>query len=51
MKAPHRTGVLAAIALLLFPGVSLAQQPFDGKWRTTVSCEAAKDALGYSFSS
>jgi len=24
-------------------------QRFDGKWLTTVSCEAARDALGYSF--
>jgi hypothetical protein len=29
--------------------VSLAADRFDGKWLTTVSCEAARDALGYSF--
>jgi hypothetical protein len=49
MKAPRATGVLTAIALVLLPKVSLAEEPFDGKWRTTVSCEAARDALGYSF--
>jgi len=36
-------------ALLLAPGVSLAGENFDGKWQTTVSCEASRDALGYSF--
>jgi hypothetical protein len=34
--------VLAAVPLL-------AEEPFDGKWQTTVSCEASRDALGYSF--
>jgi hypothetical protein len=31
--------------------VSLAAGPerFDGMWQTTVSCAAARDALGYSF--
>jgi hypothetical protein len=43
------TGVLTAIALMILPGLSLAEEPFDGKWQTTVSCEAARDALGYSF--
>jgi hypothetical protein len=43
------TGLLAAIALMVLPGVSLSDESFDGKWRTTVSCEAARDALGYSF--
>jgi hypothetical protein len=42
------------LALLIFtlwilPGVSLARESFDGKWLTTVSCENARDALGYSF--
>jgi hypothetical protein len=49
MKAPHAAGVLTVIAVMLLPGVSFAEEPFDGKWRTTVSCEAARDALGYSF--
>lgn len=35
--------------LMIVPAVSLAEQPFDGKWLTTVSCEAARDAMGYSF--
>lgn len=42
-------GLLTAIALLVLPALSLAEEPFDGKWRTTVSCEASRDALGYSF--
>jgi hypothetical protein len=37
------------MALIFLPAVALAEEPFDGKWRTTVSCEAARDALGYSF--
>ena len=49
MKAPHAAGVLTVIAVMLLPGVSFAEEPFDGKWRTTVSCEAARDALGDSF--
>ena len=28
---------------------SIGIERFDGKWLTTVSCEAARDALGYSF--
>ena len=40
---------LVGLALLLSPRLSLAEESFDGKWLTTVSCEAAKDALGYSF--
>jgi hypothetical protein len=43
------TGRLTALALLVLPSLSLAEEPFDGKWLTTVSCEAARDALGYSF--
>lgn len=43
------TRLLAALALLILPGVSLAGESFDGKWLTTVSCESARDALGYSF--
>ena len=43
------TALFSAIVLLVLPGVSLAEEPFDGKWLTTVSCEGARDALGYSF--
>ena len=43
------TGLLRAIALTVLPGISFAEDHFDGKWLTTVSCEAARDALGYSF--
>jgi hypothetical protein len=31
------------------PASSLGTERFDGKWLTTVSCESARDALGYSF--
>ncbi|MGO9255253.1 MAG: hypothetical protein ACLQU1_02965 [Bryobacteraceae bacterium] len=43
------TGLVTAIALMVLPAVSLPEERFDGKWLTTVSCEAARDALGYSF--
>ena len=43
------TVLSSAIVLLFLPAVSFADEPFDGKWLTTVSCEAARDALGYSF--
>jgi hypothetical protein len=39
----------AALALMLSPCVSLAGENFDGQWTTTVSCEAARGALGYSY--
>jgi hypothetical protein len=45
----NATRVLAALALLILPGVSLGGESFDGKWLTTVSCENARDALGFSF--
>lgn len=35
---------------MLCPGIALAADaPFDGMWQTTVSCEPARGALGYSF--
>ncbi len=39
------------LAQLLVPCVVLAADAgrFDGTWQTTVSCSAARDALGYSF--
>ncbi len=40
---------LVILPLLILPGVSLAGESFDGKWLTAVSCENARDALGYSF--
>jgi len=43
------TRIVAALALLIVPGVTLGGESFDGKWLTTVSCENARDALGYSF--
>jgi hypothetical protein len=41
--------VVTAIAFLRLPNISLAGERFDGKWLTTVSCEGARGALGYSF--
>jgi len=43
--------LLAALVLVLLPTLSSAEdnQRFDGMWQTTVSCAAARDALGYSF--
>ncbi len=41
--------LLVAFALLILPGVLLGGESYDGKWLTTVSCESARDALGYSF--
>ncbi len=41
--------VLAPLVLLVSPSAVLAGENFDGKWLTTVSCESARDALGYSF--
>lgn len=39
------------LTLMLLPCVALAADTgrFDGTWQTTVSCSAARDALGYSF--
>jgi len=34
---------------MVLPHALLAEGRFDGKWLTTVSCEAARDALGYSY--
>jgi hypothetical protein len=47
----HLKRLLPALVLLILPGVSSAAgtQRFDGMWQTTVSCAAARDALGYSF--
>jgi hypothetical protein len=44
-------GLLIALSLMLLPSVALAAdtERFDGMWQTTVSCAAARDALGYSF--
>jgi hypothetical protein len=44
-------GILFAACLMLLPSAVLSEQPhrFDGTWQTTVSCAAARDALGYSF--
>ena len=41
--------LLTSIALLVFPAGSVAEERFDGKWLTTVSCEGVRDALGYSY--
>ncbi len=43
------SGCLLALALATLPAASQAAERFDGTWLTTVSCAAARDALGYSF--
>ena len=59
----HFFSLLTAIALLFLPAACHAQdQPdhserdhldhtrrFDGKWQTTVSCDASRGALGFSY--
>lgn len=43
--------VTGTLAVLVVPCLALAASAtqFDGTWQTTVSCAAARDALGYSF--
>jgi hypothetical protein len=43
------TALLIALILMILLRPALAGERFDGKWLTTVSCEAARDALGYSY--
>ena len=46
----RRAIVYTTLAMTLWPLCAAAQAPgFDGMWQTTVSCAAARDALGYSF--
>jgi hypothetical protein len=45
----HSKIALIAGMLLILPLSLRAEGHFDGKWLTTVSCEAARDALGYSY--
>ena len=49
MSQAHKT--LSTFAVLFLLGASFAadKQRFDGDWMTTVSCPAARDALGYSY--
>jgi hypothetical protein len=49
LLAGARAGLLTFLALMVFPARSVAEESFDGKWLTTVSCEGARDALGYSY--
>ena len=48
-----RRSVVSLAAMVLMPCCAPARAtdayPFDGRWQTTVSCAAARDALGYSF--
>jgi hypothetical protein len=47
----YARNILSALVLLVLPNLFFASdtQRFDGKWLTTVSCPAARDALGYSY--
>ncbi|MGA7220068.1 MAG: hypothetical protein WBX38_17260 [Candidatus Sulfotelmatobacter sp.] len=49
VKNAIQTTLVLAAALALLPSISLAGEHFDGKWQTTVSCEASRGALGYSY--
>lgn len=43
-------GLFALLVLLLLPSISRAGSGrFDGAWVTTVSCDAIRDALGFSY--
>jgi hypothetical protein len=43
--------LLVGLSLMMLPNFASAVDAnhFDGMWQTTVSCAAARDALGYSF--
>ena len=45
----HFSAILVLATLLLVPLSAADQYPFDGAWNTTVSCENAARALGYSY--
>jgi len=47
----HAKNVLFPLVLLFLLPVSFAtdKQRFDGKWLTTISCPAARGALGFSY--
>jgi hypothetical protein len=46
----HRASTILLIIFILGSSrVGMAGENFDGKWQTTVSCSAARDAMGYSF--
>ncbi len=51
LSKPMPTAIRLSVilALLILPSLTLAGDSFDGKWLTTVSCEASRGALGYSF--
>lgn len=41
--------MILALVITFTPGIVLADVRFDGMWQTTVSCEASRSALGYSY--
>jgi hypothetical protein len=41
--------LLSALMPTILATTSFAGERFDGKWLTTLSCDAARDALGYSY--
>ncbi len=45
----HLGRLLFIPLMLMIPPTSFAGESFDGEWLTTVSCDAARDALGYSY--
>jgi len=48
-KIPLSAALALAFVVAVFPNFLAAGERFDGKWLTTVSCEASRDALGYSY--
>lgn len=45
----NKTAFTLFACMMVLPGLASAQGRFDGKWLTTVSCEASRGALGYSY--
>lgn len=47
----NRKALSVVLGLMLSPGAARAADGhrFDGEWQTTVSCEASRGGLGYSF--
>jgi hypothetical protein len=48
-KTRYALGILIVVLLQSSSSMGADNHRFDGSWQTTVSCAAARDALGYSF--
>ncbi len=49
LTAMQGFALLVTLAAIVEPRSATAAEHFDGKWLTTVSCDASRGALGYSF--